>query len=178
MALFSVENREVGNWSSEEDERWDTQLGELSGGVELHEGLFIGVERWWREGGSGGWSAGGLAAHLQWRGGGFGRRGAARSGGASGEAAQGDGTARAGAPVSKWRGRAARRGARRRVLLEQCRLGRRGVDGGAVPSDGRRGEHKATGRVVQARAARRASRTHGARGGTGTQRCVVMVCVA
>ena len=51
MALFSVENREVGNWSSEEDERRDAQLGELSGGVELHEGLFIGVERWWREGG-------------------------------------------------------------------------------------------------------------------------------
>ena len=43
--------------------------------------------------------------------------GASWSGGASGEAAQGDGTARAGAPVSKWRGRAAQRGAWRRALL-------------------------------------------------------------
>ena len=39
MALFSVENRDVGNWSSEEDERRAAQLGELGGGVELHEDL-------------------------------------------------------------------------------------------------------------------------------------------
>ena len=50
MALFSVENREVGNWSSEEDEQRAAQLGELGGGVEVHEGLFIGAERRWRRG--------------------------------------------------------------------------------------------------------------------------------
>jgi len=45
VALFSVENREAGNWSSEEDERRTVQLGELGGGVELHEGLFMGAGR-------------------------------------------------------------------------------------------------------------------------------------
>ena len=101
VLCFWGRNRGAGNWSSKEEERRAAQLGELGGGVELHKGLFIGAERRWRKGGSGDWSAGGLAARLQWRGGGFGRRGAARSGGASGEVAQGDGMARAGAPVSK-----------------------------------------------------------------------------
>ena len=50
MLCFWGRNRGARNWSSEEDERRAAQLGELGGGMELHEGLFIGAERRWRQG--------------------------------------------------------------------------------------------------------------------------------
>ena len=71
------------------------QLGELDGGEELHEGLFISAGRRWRGGAA--VVAGrrlGEATLMA-----LSRLRASRSGVSSGEAAEGDGTARAGAPV-------------------------------------------------------------------------------
>ena len=45
VCSWGKKNRGARNWSEEEDGRRAAQLGELGGGVELHEGLFMGAGR-------------------------------------------------------------------------------------------------------------------------------------
>ena len=129
------------------------QLGELDGGEELHEGLFIGVGRRWRGRSRGGGRPASLA-------GGFnGARPLASVAERRGAAARSARRHRVTGPLGqarqcKWRGWAARRGAR----LEQCGLGRRGS--GAVLS---------TGGAASIRVAIDGARHRERRGGTGRQ---------